>query len=519
MANTADQEAPPKESHLAKWRREEREKAARLAALAASTAPSTPSIPPPPPQLPPPTDRLSSLPPDLFIRVTESLIARGSLASLASVNAASRSLYHSTLPYLWRTFIYDPRNKGKKEMERYWRRLVTSEGAKHIRQVPLFFVDRVTKVRNTTKRMPPCFTYLPAHARGELKAYIALFDDVKQYLVKSDEQKIVVHLLPAYEPLKGEDFTMLQNALVYYPRRGAPVTKAKKGKVVCKGNQDTSIGYAFFIIHSSDRQYPDPLPASINVYAAQRPISYLPVTLDAVLLAPATDAFTPADKPRLTRIVFDILASMDHEPASDCHNDDDDKDAAAADGDDHRRVVEWNGFVGTFTSSRIREEDRCRSYIEFHWQFGTETMIICAEAAAEALEPFRYWPMYNWVEFQFSNHTPFPTDDAAIHRILDILEVPYLSYAPRRLAPPDHGMGDVTVQDISRDLLAGLKRVVPIRAKNEAVEAKEEGGRGEDRNVVEYFIKRYPPGEGFKDKATFHDSHDRPVVFYKEYPM
>lgn len=70
---------------------------------------------------------------------------------------------------------------------------------------------------------------------------------------------------------------------------------------------------------------------------------------------------------------------------------------------------------------------------------------------------------------------------------------------------------------MTRDLLAALKRVVPGSATGN------DSGRGkvkqEKRNVVEYFVKRYPEGEGWDDELSFHDSHDSRVVFYKEFPI
>ncbi|KAJ9118296.1 hypothetical protein QFC22_004207 [Naganishia vaughanmartiniae] len=117
------------------------------------------------------------------------------------------------------------------------------------------------------------------------------------------------------------------------------------------------------------------------------------------------------------------------------------------------------------------------------------------------------------------NHTPFHDNDFSIHKILNELHPYYMHHAPRRLLPPEHGLGDVVVQDITRDLLAALKRVVPggiVRS----------GGRGrgtvkrDRRNVVEYFVKRYPEGEGgWEDEETFRDSHDSRVVYYKEFPV
>jgi hypothetical protein len=77
--------------------------------------------------------------------------------------------------------------------------------------------------------------------------------------------------------------------------------------------------------------------------------------------------------------------------------------------------------------------------------------------------------------------------------------------ASLRRTPPAHGLGDVTVQDWSLDLLGALKRVVPIIGR-------------ENRNAVEYLIKRFQTGKGKKaDGIKFGNSHDKNVVFYKEY--
>ncbi|KAJ9099889.1 hypothetical protein QFC21_003894 [Naganishia friedmannii] len=478
-----------------------------------------------PREIVPPTDALGRLAtdhPEILNLVAESLIARGALASLAALNTASYPLYAASLPLLWRTFVWDAYGKGKTKTDEYWKRFVGSEGAEHIRT-------------------------------GTLKAYVAEFDDLRAHFVKHNERKVVVHLLPAYEPVGfgaggDQDLITVRHALVHLsPPPGDKRPKKKTGSP-CNA---TSVGYAFYIIHPSPSQPTSPLPTWIDGYAARRPLPVLPVTLDAVLLAPSSKAFTEEDKPRLSHITFEFLASMDHEP----------------------RVegVEWNGYIGAFTTQRILEEEKCRSYVEYHWQDGVESMIICAQAAADALAPFSQSKTFNWIELQFSSHTNFPHDNTAIHTILEALQVPYLLHAPRRLHPPDHNMGDVVIQDMSRDLLAALKRVVPGRrvvaagclqteskgersgGKGQGEEAQVDGaaaaegvkpelfdqgkemdgGKGEEndkedvveeetRNVVEYFIKRYAAGEGWKlnTQQTFHDSHDpERVVFYKEFPM
>lgn len=185
-----------------------------------------------------------------------------------------------------------------------------------------------------------------------------------------DERKVICHLLPAYEPLSpgAEDFITLRHALVHLapPSRISRKRSSQKRTVTAKrpsSGVPTSIGYAFFIIHPChpDKQH-RPLPNAIDSYSMHQSLPVLPVTLDAVLIAPSTSAFTYEDKPRLARIVFEFLASMDQEP--------------------RKKGIEWNGFVGQFTTQRIKEEEKCRSYIEFHRQIGEESVIVCAKAVS-----------------------------------------------------------------------------------------------------------------------------------------
>lgn len=100
-----------------------------------------------PPRLPPlqraapsssATDCLSLLAlsaPEIFDRISESLISRGALNSLASLNGSSRSLYYGTLALLWRTFIWDSKRRSKQDedVDAYWKFLTTCRGAKYIR--------------------------------------------------------------------------------------------------------------------------------------------------------------------------------------------------------------------------------------------------------------------------------------------------------------------------------------------------------------------------------------------------
>ncbi|KAJ9118284.1 hypothetical protein QFC22_004195 [Naganishia vaughanmartiniae] len=574
MANNTPVDGP-----LALWLTISQENDARIAQIAGrGRGTASPQLLQPRDAIPP-TDaigRLSIDHPEIFNLVAESLIARGALQSLANLNTASYPLFEATLPLLWRTFVWDTYGKGKTKTDEYWKKIMASRGAEHIR----FFVDRSNRSNSKHKNLPRMITRdLPCYKSNTLKAYISEFDDLRGHFVKHNERKVVVHLLPAYKPVgfgKGgdQDYITLRHALVHLsPPPGDKRPKKKTGNPC----NPTSIGYAFYIIHPSPSQPTSALPASISEYATRHPLPVLPVTLDAILLAPAATAFTETDKPRLSHITFEFLASMDHEPRV--------------------QGVEWNGFVGEFTMKRIKEEVRCRSYLEFHWQEGEESMIICAEAvrisrhnpiyvcsysypssqAAQALASFSQSKTFNWIELQFSNHTRFPPDNKAIHTILEALQGQYLIHAPRRLHPPDHNMGDVVVQDMSRDLLAALKRVVPgrrhrptttttrsgpdakevensgvgkregqrdeVAGQADGIKAqlsekgrenggdngkekendKEEGKEAEEtRNVVEYFIKRYAPGEGWKTNVhkTFHDSHDpERMVFYEEFPM
>lgn len=61
--------------------------------------------------------------------VSESLIARGCLASLASLNTSSKQIYQATLPLLWRTFIWDAHGKGQAEERKAWEVIVGKRAA------------------------------------------------------------------------------------------------------------------------------------------------------------------------------------------------------------------------------------------------------------------------------------------------------------------------------------------------------------------------------------------------------
>lgn len=68
------------------------------------------------------------------------------------------------------------------------------------------------------------------------------------------------------------------------------------------------------------------------------------------------------------------------------------------------------------------------------------------------------------------------------------------------------------IEDISMDVSAGLKRVVPPAARSDQQWAA-------NRHVVEYYIKRYPEGTGEDEVESWYDSHDEHVVYYQEFPV
>lgn len=124
---------------------------------------------------------------------------------------------------------------------------------------------------------------------------------------------------------------------------------------------------------------------------------------------------------------------------------------------------------------------------------------------AEALKTFR-GSAHPWIQLSYGIEQYFTNNDD-IHQILRTLQPLYMESAPSRRHPPLHGLGDVTVQDWSLDLLAALKRIVP-------------SSRKEKRDVVEYFIKRFESGKGKKaDGPRFGNSHDKNVVYYREYSV
>lgn len=95
---------------------------------------ASPSLARPPPNATRDTKpSFSKLPLVAVEAVVESLIARGLLKTLASLNATSKGVRRDTLPCLWRTVIWDPIGKTQTEQDECWKRLmIDSPGARHI---------------------------------------------------------------------------------------------------------------------------------------------------------------------------------------------------------------------------------------------------------------------------------------------------------------------------------------------------------------------------------------------------
>lgn len=75
-----------------------------------------------------------------------------------------------------------------------------------------FIVDRKTFVPNTSKNLPELVRTSTSYKSGTLKAYIARFDVIQNHLIKSNDPKVVIHLLLAYQPLP-EDWLTLRHGL------------------------------------------------------------------------------------------------------------------------------------------------------------------------------------------------------------------------------------------------------------------------------------------------------------------
>lgn len=332
---------------------------------------------------------------------------------------------------------------------------------------------------NTTKELPKLARTSTAYKAGTLKGYIARFDDIKNHHIKSDDPKVVIHLLPAYQPLSEDLITMRHGLYMIY-------------EWITTGDV-----YYLFLVHTPDSQPRRNVPSSIDHY---RVLPSMPIMLELVYIVPQANDFVDADRQQLSGIIFDFLASISHKPDP-----------------------KWNAYVGEFASKPIMAETECEGYIDFTWQDRPESAILDAECVStfvslrleaehhplqtvKALEAFR-GSSRPWIQLSYGIETYFPEDNNDIHKILRMLKPLYMERAPSRRGPPAHGLGDITVQDWSLDLLGGLKRVVPQIGK-------------EKRNAVEYFIKRFPSGKGKKaDGAKFGNSHDKHVVFYEEYPV
>lgn len=77
-----------------------------------------------------------ALPLDILELIAEALISRGHVKSLGQLNATSKNVYHKTLRILWRTVVWDLRDRTPAEADVYWKRLmVDSPGSGHIQQV------------------------------------------------------------------------------------------------------------------------------------------------------------------------------------------------------------------------------------------------------------------------------------------------------------------------------------------------------------------------------------------------
>jgi hypothetical protein len=201
-----------------------------------------------------------------------------------------------------------------------------------------FIVDRKTFVPNTTKELPEHIRTSSSYKAGTLKAYIARFDDIKNHHIKSDDPKVVVHLLPAYQPL-SEDLTSMRHALymIYEWKTSADV-------------------YYLFLVHTPDSQPRRSLPTSIDHY---RVLPSMPTILELVYIIPQSSDFVDADQQQLAGIIFDFLASISDKP-----------DTA------------WNAFLGHFSSKPIMSEQECEGYIDFTWQDRPESAVICAESVS-----------------------------------------------------------------------------------------------------------------------------------------
>lgn len=201
-----------------------------------------------------------------------------------------------------------------------------------------FIVDRKTFVPNTTKELPVHIRAASSYKAGTLKGYIARFDDIKNHLIKSNDPKVVIHLLPAYQPL-SEDWVTTRHALymIY--------------EWITTGDV-----YYLFLVHTPDSQPRRNLPSSIGHY---RILPSMPVMLELVYIIPQSSDFVDADRQQLTGITFDFLASISHKPDP-----------------------LWNAYLGDFASKPIMSEQECEGYIDFTWQDLPESAVIDAECVS-----------------------------------------------------------------------------------------------------------------------------------------
>lgn len=198
-----------------------------------------------------------------------------------------------------------------------------------------FLVDRKSFVPNTTKELPGFIKTATACKAGTLKGYIARFDDIKNHHIKSSDPKVLIHLLPAYQPLSEDVITLRHGLYMIY-------------EWIPRGDI-----YYLFLVHSPDRQPRRHLPTSIDRYIS---LPSMPYCLEAVHVFPQSTDFVDTDRQQLTGILFDFLASISHKP-----------DPA------------WNAYLGDFVSQPIMSEKECEGYLDFTWQDRAESAINCAE--------------------------------------------------------------------------------------------------------------------------------------------
>jgi hypothetical protein len=203
-----------------------------------------------------------------------------------------------------------------------------------------FLVDRESFVPNTTKEIPDFISTSLTYRRNTLKGYITRFNDIKEHHIKAKDPKVLVHLLPRYQPL-SDDFVTLRHTLYMLYER------VEKGDV-----------YYFILLHKPDEQPRRALPLSFDRY---NNLPSMPYRLDSLLVMPQTTDFVDTDRQQLTALLSDLLGAVSH-----------------------RRKEDWNGHVGDFKSRFIRRQRKC-GYIEFPWHDGVESAVIAAECVSYGL--------------------------------------------------------------------------------------------------------------------------------------